>query len=176
MTRFFLIPLLWLAVPVVAQTQEEGGPGSAPAAEVVADRVAVIGVMDKRLGTATDFTLKPGESFQFGRLHGVLRTCERTQPHERPQTGAFMMVTETPRPRTRHDKIVPHTVFSGWLFAESPSLNPMRHPTYDVWLKSCTINLPDGPRSSETGSARNASAGSSRLAGHSTDTSGAAAD
>ena len=37
-------------------------------------------------------------------------------------------------------------VFSGWLYKESPSLNVVEHPIYDVWPKSCTMRHPDiGP-------------------------------
>ena len=33
-------------------------------------------------------------------------------------------------------------VFSGWLFKESPSLNVVEHPIYDVWTKDCAMNHP----------------------------------
>lgn len=109
------------------------------------ERTAIIGVLDKRLGTTADFTLKPGERFRFGRLSGILRSCERTQPHELPQSGAFLQIAETPPPRQGQPAAPPKLVFSGWIFAESPSLNPFQHPVYDVWLKSCTMRFPDGP-------------------------------
>jgi hypothetical protein len=28
-------------------------------------------------------------------------------------------------------------IFSGWMFAESPGLNAVEHPVYDVWLTGC---------------------------------------
>jgi hypothetical protein len=28
-------------------------------------------------------------------------------------------------------------VFSGWMFAESPGLNALENPVYDVWLSGC---------------------------------------
>jgi hypothetical protein len=28
-------------------------------------------------------------------------------------------------------------VFKGWMFADSPSVNPMQHPVYDAWLIAC---------------------------------------
>ena len=111
-----------------------------------AERTAVIGVLDKRLGTTAEFTLKPGERFSFGRISGILRGCEKTQPFERPQSGAFVQVVERPLTLQGQSQAPLKTVFSGWLFAESPSLNPFVHPVYDVWLKSCTMRFPDGPR------------------------------
>ena len=110
------------------------------------DRVAVIGALDKRLGTTAEFTLKPGERFTFGRLSGILRSCEKTQPFERKQSAAFLQIVESPRPTTRDATPKPRVAFSGWLFAESPSLNPMQHQVYDIWLKSCTMSFPDGPK------------------------------
>ena len=111
-----------------------------------AERTAVIGVLDKRLGTTAEFTLKPGERFSFGRISGILRGCEKTQPFERPQSGAFVQVVERPLTLQGQSQAPLKTVFSGWLFAESPSLNPFVHPVYDVWLKSCTMRFPDGPK------------------------------
>ena len=113
----------------------------------------MVAALDKRLGTSQDFTLKPGDRFRFGRLSGVMRSCERTQPFERRQSAAFVQVTETPQPVGGKPQGQPKLVFSGWLFAESPSLNPFVHPVYDVWLKSCTMRFPDGPKppSSATG-------------------------
>ncbi len=118
------------------------------------ERTAVIGVLDKRMGSTAEFTLKPGENFRFGHISGLLRSCETTQPFERKQSAAFVQVAEQPRAVGNAKPAAPKLVFSGWLFAESPSLNPFVHPVYDVWLKSCTMRFPDGPKppSSSTGS------------------------
>ncbi|MBA3897401.1 MAG: DUF2155 domain-containing protein, partial [Sphingomonadaceae bacterium] len=35
---------------------------------------------------------------------------------------------------------------SGWLYKETPSLNVVEHPIYDVWTKACAMRHPDfGP-------------------------------
>jgi len=119
----------------------------------LSERTAVIAALDKRLGTTAEFTLKPGERFTFGRLQGVLRSCERTQSFERKQSAAFVQLVEQPPAGGGRAAPGPVLIFSGWLFAESPSLNPVTHPVYDVWLKSCTMRFPDGPKapSSSTG-------------------------
>ncbi|MGI9404691.1 MAG: DUF2155 domain-containing protein, partial [Hyphomicrobium sp.] len=28
-------------------------------------------------------------------------------------------------------------IFTGWMFAESPGLNAVEHPVFDVWLTDC---------------------------------------
>lgn len=113
--------------------------------------VAVLGVLDKRQGTTAEFTLKPGERFRFGRLSGILRTCDHTLPFEHPHSAAFVQVIDQPPALGGRPLPKPVVAFSGWLFAELPSLNPFVHPVYDVWLKSCTIQFPEGPSAPRTG-------------------------
>jgi hypothetical protein len=37
-------------------------------------------------------------------------------------------------------------IYSGWMFAESPGLNGLEHPTFDVWLTGCRDpNAPPPP-------------------------------
>ena len=40
-------------------------------------------------------------------------------------------------------------IFNGWMFAESPGLNAVEHPVYDVWLTECKQSS-DVPAPSET--------------------------
>lgn len=131
-----LAALLLIASPAFGQSN---GKGATDAPQ------AVIGALDKRVGQSADFTLKPGESAEFGRIVITLRNCETRPPHEPAQSAAFVEITETAQSFGKQQNIAPGTIFSGWLFAETPSLNPLQHPTYDVWLKSCTMHFPDGP-------------------------------
>lgn len=106
----------------------------------VKDRVLVIGALSKRTGQSRSFTLKPGQYVDFAGIRITARTCETTPPWERPKlSGAFLQVDE------KLGNNPPRRVFSGWLYAQSPSLNVMEHPRYDVWLKSCTMRFPEGP-------------------------------
>lgn len=106
----------------------------------VADRMVQIGALSKRTGQSRSFSLKPGQSVEFAGIRITARTCETTPPWERPAlTGAFLQVDE------KLGNAPLRRVFSGWLFAQSPSLNVMAHPRYDVWVKTCTMRFPDGP-------------------------------
>ena len=107
----------------------------------MADRVAVLGLLNKRNGEERDLTLKPGQAVRVGDVVVRLRACETTAPWEaEPLTGAFVQVDVQDRD-TRW-----HRIFSGWLYKESPSLNVVEHPIYDVWPKSCAMTHPDiGP-------------------------------
>lgn len=102
------------------------------------DRVATIGLLNKRNNVSEEITLKPGESREIGPVILRLSACERTAPWELPQeVGAFVQVDIRERGSDQHAR-----VFSGWLFRESPSLNVVEHPVYDVWVKNCAMRWP----------------------------------
>lgn len=118
------------------------------------ERVAVLGLLNKRNGTSREVRLQPGESTRVGDVLIRLRACERTAPWE-PQrlTGAFvqLFVRET---NLRGGDERWERVFSGWLYKERPALNVVEHRLYDVWPRACEMTYPDsapsGPASPET--------------------------
>ena len=111
-------------------------PGVTPMAE----RVAVLGLLNKRNGIVRDLTLKPGQAIRVKDVVVRLRACETSAPWETQKlTGAFVQV-DVQRPNKDWNR-----VFSGWLYKESPSLNVVEHPVYDVWPKSCAMSFPAGP-------------------------------
>lgn len=113
----------------------------ARAATPMAQRVATLGLLNKRNGIARDILLRPGQAVRIGDVIVRLRACETTAPWENEQlTGAFVQTDL----RGRDAKW--RRVFSGWLYKETPSLNVMENPLYDVWPKSCVMRHPDiGP-------------------------------
>ena len=109
------------------------------------ERVAVIGLLNKRNNVSEEIKLKPGEAREIGPVIIRVSACDRTAPWELPQqTGAFVQVDIRERGAAQHTR-----VFSGWMFLESPSLNVVEHPIYDVWVKDCTMRFPgeEGPAS-----------------------------
>ena len=78
-----------------------------------------------------------------------LRACETTAPWEvQKLTGAFLQLdVRGPQDQWRR-------IFSGWVYRETPSLNLVEHPIYDVWPKSCAMTHPEaGPSTVRAGSA-----------------------
>lgn len=120
----------------------------------MAQRVAVLGVLNKRNGATREVTLKPGQSARVGDAVIRLRACEQTAPWEPDHyTGAFVQLDVQ-----QYDQKW-HRVFSGWLYKERPSLNVVPNAIYDVWPKSCAMTFPAGGPDSvaignETGIAR----------------------
>ena len=135
----------------------------------VKDRVATIGVLNKRNNLSQDLVLKPGESRRVGNLIVKLASCERTLPWEKPQeTGAFVQVFVEER-AAADQPLVWRKAFSGWLFKESPSLNVVEHPVYDVWVKDCAMKFPGeedspAPAASSSSAAKPAGSGSAAAA------------
>jgi hypothetical protein len=108
----------------------------------VKDRVATLGLLNKRNNLSQDVLLKPGEARRIGNVVIKLATCERTLPWETPvETGAFVQVFIEER-KDSASQLAWRKVFSGWLFNNSPSLNVVEHPVYDVWVKDCAMKFP----------------------------------
>lgn len=149
-------------LPALAACSGEPGEQGAPETEVPQDlarfeapavvdaglgtpreeRVATIGLLNKRNNLTQDIEMKPGESRRVGDVIVRLATCERTPPWEVPsETGAFLQVLVA---RRASPTAAPEWVraFSGWLFKNSPSLNVVEHPIYDVWVKDCAMSFP----------------------------------
>ncbi|MCZ4089618.1 DUF2155 domain-containing protein [Ensifer psoraleae] len=100
--------------------------------------VAVFSGIDKITGRITTFDVYIGETVQFGALQVTPRVCYSRDDTEAPKTTTFVEVEEI----TLDRKI--RRIFTGWMFADSPGLNAVEHPVYDVWLQSCkaTSDLP----------------------------------
>ena len=124
-------------IETVASEGEALPSGGTP----MAQRVAVLGLLNKRNGASREVRLKPGQAMRIGDVIIRLRACEQTAPWEQQKlTGAFAQVDV--RGIDRHWR----RAFSGWLYKERPGLNVVQHPIYDVWTKSCTMSWPDkGP-------------------------------
>jgi hypothetical protein len=117
----------------IPQTVTGVAPGTTPMAE----RTAVIGLLNKRNGISRELTMKPGQALRAGDVIVRLRACETSAPWEiQKLTGTFVQV-DVRSPQGQFQR-----VFSGWLYKETPSLNVVEHPVYDVWPKSCAMTHP----------------------------------
>ena len=125
----------------------------------VKDRVATLGLLNKRNNLSQDVVLKTGEAKRIGNVTIRLATCERSLPWETPpEVGAFVQVFVEEREKS-DQALAWRKVFSGWLFKNSPSLNVVEHPVYDVWVKDCAMKFPgeeDSPTPAPAASASSA--------------------
>ncbi|MDI7864409.1 DUF2155 domain-containing protein [Rhizobiaceae bacterium n13] len=93
--------------------------------------VAVFSGIDKITGRITTFDVYIDETVQFGALQVTPKVCYSRDDTEAQKIDAFVEVEEI----TLDRKI--RRIFTGWMFADSPGLNAVEHPIYDVWLKEC---------------------------------------
>ena len=93
--------------------------------------IAVFSGLDKISGSTTTFEVRIGEEKRFGGLLVKPDVCYSRPVTEEPKTTSFVEVDEVETNDQRK------RVFTGWMFAESPGLNAVEHPVYDVWLTGC---------------------------------------
>nr|WP_306838605.1 DUF2155 domain-containing protein [Neorhizobium huautlense] len=93
--------------------------------------VAVFAGIDKITGRITTFDVYVNETVQYGALQVTPKVCYSRDDTEAQKIDGFVEVDEI----TLDRKI--RRIFTGWMFADSPGLNAVEHPIYDVWLTGC---------------------------------------
>ena len=100
-------------------------------AQSLKNPLAIFAGLDKITGRITTFEIPVDEVRRFGTLNVYPRVCNTRPLTEEPKTTSFVQVEENLiNGGTRR-------IFSGWMLAESPGLNAVEHPVYDVWLIGC---------------------------------------
>jgi hypothetical protein len=104
---------------------------SAIASERLDNRIAVFSALDKVTATIKTLEIPINETVQFGALKVTPRVCYSRPPTEQPKTTTFVEVDEVQLDGNQK------RIFTGWMFAQSPGLNAVEHPVFDVWLTDC---------------------------------------
>ncbi len=112
--------------------------GTAMAAPVQ-NPIAIFAGLDKITGTITTFEININETKRFGSLNVTPRICNTRPITEEPKTTSFIEVDEN-----QFDGKLKR-IFTGWMLAQSPGLNAVEHPVYDIWLTGCRD--PNAPKS-----------------------------
>ncbi len=112
-----LLAMLSLATPAMAET--------------IANPIAAFSGLDKITGRVTNFDVYINETVQFGALQLTPRACYTRPATETQRTSVFLEVDQVSL------KGGTQRVFTGWMFADSPALNAIDHPVYDIWLVDC---------------------------------------
>jgi len=99
-------------------------------------RMAVMRALDKITGRTTDINAPAGVPVRFGSLIITAQYCYTVPPEQPPETTAFVQIDEA------KPGIPVKRLFSGWMFASTPALNALEHPTYDVWVITCKTEEP----------------------------------
>jgi hypothetical protein len=109
-------------------------------AERIKNPIALFSGLDKITGVTTNFEINIGEEKPFGLLTVKPFVCYTRPITEEPKTASFVQVD------VQQSNGKKQRIFSGWMFAESPGLNAVEHPIFDVWLTGCKDpNAPPPP-------------------------------
>jgi hypothetical protein len=88
----------------------------------------VLRALDKVSGEVIEFSLRHGETQEFGLIDITAGECR--YPSGNPAGDAFAWIeVRTPSRGT--------TDFQGWMIASSPALSALDHARYDVWVMRC---------------------------------------
>jgi len=118
---------------------------------------AKVRLLNKYTGKTEKITLKVGNPYVFDKnLHVLLRACYKSSSQDEPESKAFIQVVRLVANNLTTDGIktlsiplpndffiknnndeTPKFIFSGWLFASSPSVSYLEDPIYDITLLNC---------------------------------------
>ncbi|MEO8651187.1 MAG: DUF2155 domain-containing protein [Hyphomicrobiaceae bacterium] len=104
---------------------------SAAQAQRIENNTAVFAALDKVTARIRRLEAPLGKTEEFGALRITARACYSRPPTETPKTSTFVEIDEV----LRDGKV--QRIFTGWMFAESPGLNALQHPVFDLWLTEC---------------------------------------
>lgn len=118
-----LMPVAALAGVLLAPSVAE--------AQRIENQTAVFAALDKVTARIRRLEAPLDKTEEFGALRITARACYSRPPTETPKTSTFVEIDELQRDGTMK------RIFSGWMFAESPGLNALQHPVFDLWLTEC---------------------------------------
>ncbi|WP_342642491.1 DUF2155 domain-containing protein [Rhodoligotrophos ferricapiens] len=101
-------------------------------AETISNPVAVFSGLDKITATITTLQVPINTTKRFGQIEVTPKVCYSRPATEEPKTSTFVEIDEIEEDGSKK------RIFTGWMFAESPALNALEHPVFDIWLTSCT--------------------------------------
>ncbi len=94
-------------------------------------RVAELQGLDKVTARTQRFYAPIGQATRFGTLDINVGDCLVNTPDAPPESAAYLTIVDhKPGQPEQH-------LFSGWMFAQSPSLSTLEHPVYDVTVLDC---------------------------------------
>jgi hypothetical protein len=145
------------SAPVANPHEKQGSGAAAPAKQAeakppppppappkpVRSPAAVLQALDKVTAETIRFSAPVGQPIRYKNLVFVVKACESTGlGGAAPQASAYVVIDNAPLPSEGVTPPPPKQVFKGWMFANSPGLNPFQHPIYDAWLIACMAAAP----------------------------------
>lgn len=138
-----LAVLMMTASSALAQTVTDNEDGED---KNLVGTAVVLRTLDKVTATTKDYTVKIGDTLDYGNLSIKAEHCEKKPPTEIPETYAFLQIKETQlngqgeiAEASDDGEDAQKTIFSGWMFASDPAISALDHRVYDVWVIDCKV-------------------------------------
>ena len=128
--------------PAPQQPQRPGNANLRPVPDGPGIRSAELQGLDKVTARTQRFYVPVGKSTRFGALEITVGDCLVNVPEAPPESVAYLTIVDH-KPGQAEEKL-----FSGWMFASTPSLSALDHGVYDVRVLSCTMAQGSAPSSS----------------------------
>lgn len=93
---------------------------------------ATIVLLDKVTSKKKIYSINIGKKHNLHSLEILIKRCVLDSSEGLLKISAFLQVQESAN--KRDDKVY---IFNGWMMSGYPSVNPMEHSNYDIWVKNC---------------------------------------
>lgn len=149
--------------PVAApqtQTAAAAAAAASPARIMEPRDIAVLQILDKVSARVTTLRVPVSSSAAFGLIFVTARSCQVSLPSDTPEAAAFLEISEVdlhslPRSGGANGVVnsanTQRLLFTGWMFASSPALSALEHPTYDVTVLGCEAKAVTAATSAASG-------------------------
>ena len=91
-----------------------------------------IKILDKISSKNELVNLINGEELIYKDLAIKSMKCTNSEFDDNPEIKAYIQIRDLTK--NDNDKVY---FFNGWMFSSSPSIAPVDHPVYDIWLVDC---------------------------------------
>ena len=90
--------------------------------------------LDKITAKTIPIKVKLGETVKFGLLEIKVLKCGVSKGYDSKKvSAAYLQVKDISE--NQNEKVF---IFNGWTFSSNPSITPIDHAVYDVWLVGCS--------------------------------------
>jgi hypothetical protein len=113
----------------------------------------IVGALNREAGTNTRLRIPTGGEATYGSLRIKVSGCFMSHPEDTFESWAYVEVSDTGREGRRQLAVLPQRdrnrvkaatgerlLRKSWIIASSPSVTPIDHPAYDMWLIGCEGN------------------------------------
>ncbi len=98
---------------------------------VLAKQSATLRAIDRTTGRSFVLNAPVNEEVNFSKLSINVKFCYQNPINMEIENYAYIVIKDLQNNKS---------IFTGWMFSSTPSLNSLEHPINDIWLLKCNNN------------------------------------